>query len=147
MALVPYRNNRQVDPLREVFNDQVFESFFPLLERTLSSGQWFPALDVSEDKDAFMIKADLPGLKKEDVRLSFDNGVLTIEGERRSEHEQKDKNFHRMERSYGKFVRSLNLGTGVDANAIKADYKDGVLHISVPKSEQVKPKAISINVG
>lgn len=146
MSLIQYVN-KPVDPLREVFNEEFFNSFFPRLEQARGSSQWFAALDVAEEKDAYLIKVDLPGVKKEDVHLSFENGILTIEGERRSEAEHKEKNYHRLERAYGRFVRSLNLGTGVDANKIEANYKDGVLEIHVAKSERAKPKAIDIKVG
>lgn len=148
MSLIQFRKN-QADPVREVFNDELFNAFFPLMERTVgrNSCLGFAALDVSEEHNSYTIKADLPGIKKEDVHLSFENGLLTIEGERKDETEQKDKNYHRIERSYGRFVRSLNLGTGVDGNQIQANYKDGVLEITVPKSEKAKPKAIDIKVG
>ena len=116
--------------LRGAFNDEFF----------------FPALDVSEDQGQYTVQVDLPGLAKENVHLSFKEGILTIEGERKSESEQKDKDYHRVERSFGKFTRSLNLGTGVNAQAIKAGYKEGVLTVIVPKAEQAKPKTIDINV-
>ena len=134
MSLIQYRCGSS-DPVRELFGEG--SSFAP----------FFAALDVTEEAGQYTVKADVPGLKKEDVHLSFDNGILTIEGERKSETEQKDKNYHRIERSYGKFARGLNLGFGVDADAIKADYKDGVLTITVPKSEKAKPKSIDISVG
>ena len=132
MSLIQYRCG-SADPVREFFGEG--SAFAP----------FFAALDVSEEAGQYTIKADVPGLKKEDVNLSFDNGILTIEGERKNETEQKDKNYHRIERSYGKFARSLNLGTGVDAAAIKADYKDGVLTVTVPKSEKAKSTTIEIN--
>ncbi len=148
MSLIQYRKH-QIDPLREILNDEFFSPFFPLVGRSLvrNASQWFPALDVLEEKESYTIKADLPGIKKEDVRVSFENGLLTIEGERKEETEQKDKNYHRLERTYGHFVRSFNLGTGVDASKIQANYKDGVLEIVVAKSEKAKPKAIDIQVG
>jgi HSP20 family protein len=129
MNLVPYRNRSAVaDPFREMLSDDFFYgSFFPAMEKALTKtgSQWFPALDISEDKNAYHVKADLPGIKKEDVHVSFEEGVLTIEGERKNEQEQKDKNYHHVERSYGKFVRSFNLGAGVDANAIRRTIKTG----------------------
>jgi HSP20 family protein len=149
MSLIHYRpKNSPADSIQELLSDDFFYApFFPASVYNKRNENWFPALDVSEDANQYTIEADVPGLKKEDVRLSFDNGVLTIEGERKSETEKKDKNYHRVERTYGKFVRSLNLGTGVDANAIRAHYKEGVLNITVPKSEKAKPKAIDIHVG
>ena len=148
MSLIQFRP-KQADPFREVLSDEFFNNFFPLMDKTLARGasQWFPALDVSEEKDHYTIKADLPGLKKEDVRVSFEDGLLTIEGERKNEIEEKDKNYHRIERSYGRFVRTLNLGTGVDVSKVDANYKDGVLEIKVAKSEKSKPKSIDIKVG
>ncbi|MBF0490727.1 MAG: Hsp20/alpha crystallin family protein [Candidatus Omnitrophica bacterium] len=109
--------------------------------------QGFSALDVSEEKESYTIKVDLPGIKKEGVHLSFESGILTIEGERKDETVEKDRNYHRVERTYGRFVRSLNLGTGVDSDKIQANYKDGVLEVIVAKSERAKPKAIDIKVA
>ncbi|MBF0570916.1 MAG: Hsp20/alpha crystallin family protein [Candidatus Omnitrophica bacterium] len=100
-----------------------------------------------EEKEQYILKADLPGIKKEDIKVSVENGVLTIEGERKTEAEHKDKHIHRFERSYGRFVRTLNLGTSVDQSKIRANYKDGVLELVVPKSEAAKPKAIDIQVN
>ncbi len=109
--------------------------------------QWPVALDVVEEKEQYVLKADLPGIKKEDIKVSVENGILTIEGERKSEIEQKDKQVHRLERSYGCFTRSLNLGAYVDTAKIMANYKDGVLELVVPKSEETKPKSIDIQVS
>lgn len=148
MTLIPWRA-KEMDRGNEIFNDDFFfGSFFPAMEKALISnrGGWFPAMDLIEDKDQYVVKADLPGLKKEDIAVSCENGVLTIEGERRTDAEQKDKNFHRVERSYGKFMRSLNLGHGVDQSKIRAQYKDGVLELVLPKIEKAKPKAIDIHV-
>ncbi len=126
----------------------VTSSFWPTLEEALSQNSlpWLPEVDILEEKDHYKIKADLPGVKKEDVKLSFEDGVLTLDGERKNETEQKETNYHRVERSYGRFVRSFNLGHEVDANKIQASYKDGVLEITVPKTEKAQPKAIDIRV-
>jgi len=105
-----------------------------------------PAADIMEDKDTFTVVAELPGMKKEDVKVTLQNNVLTISGEKRKETEQKEKTFHRMERSYGSFYRTFELPAMVDATKIQADFKDGVLKISLPKSEAAKPKEIAINV-
>jgi HSP20 family protein len=99
-----------------------------------------------EEKEQYVLKADLPGINKEDIKVSVENGILTIEGERKTETEQKDKQVHRVERSYGRFVRSLNVGTNVDTSKIHASYKDGVLQLVVPKVEAAKPKSIDIKV-
>jgi HSP20 family protein len=114
----------------------------------LSGNQSWPvAVDVVEEKDQYILKADLPGINKEDIKVSVENGILTIEGERKTETEQKDKQVHRVERSYGRFVRSLDLGTNIDSNNIRANYKDGVLQLNVPKTEAAKPKSIDIQVS
>jgi HSP20 family protein len=148
MALIPWRA-KEVDRMNEIFNDDFFfGSFFPAMEKALvtNRGGWFPAMDVLEDKEQFIIKADLPGLKKEDIRVSCENGILTIEGERNSENEDRGRDHHKIERSYGRFVRSLNLGQVVDQAKIKAQYKDGVLELTLPKTERAKPRAIDIKV-
>jgi HSP20 family protein len=145
MSLIQYRNGNNantINPWRDLLKDDFFSPFFPV-----TSSQFIPALDVAEDKDNFTIKVDLPGIRKDDVHLSFEDGILSIEGERKEENEQKDKNYHRVERTYGRFIRSFNLGTGVDASKIQANYKDGVLQVVVPKLERAKPKAIDIKVG
>lgn len=148
MSLIRWQN-KQNDPIKEFFNDDLLWGFVPVAGKQTTGGTsiWRPAIDVTEDKENFVLKADLPGLKKEDIRLSVENGVLNIEGERQSETEQKDKDYHRIERTYGRFVRSLNLGTSVDETKITANYKDGVLEVTVPKMEKAKAKTIDVNVN
>lgn len=148
MSLIRWQN-KQTDPIKEFFNEDFLWGFVPVAGKPSASGQslWQPALDVSEDKENFVLKADLPGLKKEDIHVSVENGILTIEGERRSETEQKEKDYHRIERSYGRFFRSLNLGTSVDDAKIKANYKDGVLEVTVPKVEKAKAKTIDVSIN
>jgi HSP20 family protein len=147
MSLIQYRNNA-VDPFRELLKEEFLNPLFPAMEKAFRNAtQFFPALDVAEDNDNYTIKLDLPGIKKEDVHVSVEDGLLTIEGERKDESDEKNKNYHRIERTYGRFVRSFNLGTGVDPNKIQAHYKDGVLEITVAKSEKAKPKAIDIKVA
>ncbi len=147
MSLIQWKP-RNTDAFQELLNDDLlFAPFLPASALNRSGNQWFPALDVAEDSNSYTIKADLPGLRKEDVHLSYDNGVLTIEGERKSEDEKRDKNYHRIERSYGKFVRSLNLGAQIAADKIQANYKDGVLSITAPKADESKRKAIDIHLG
>lgn len=145
MSLINCKPQHQ-QAVSEHLNDELFWApFFAGFNRSVEN--FFPAFDVTEESAQYVIKVDLPGLSKEDVRISIDNGILAIEGERKVETEQKDKKYHRIERSYGQFVRSVNLGLGVDAQNIKANYKDGVLTVTVPKSERAKPKTIDINVG
>jgi HSP20 family protein len=107
---------------------------------------WMPLTDIYEDKDKYSFKLDLPGIKKEDVKMSFVDGKLSISGERSQESEHKDSKCHRIERSFGKYYRSFNLPEHVQSEKINAEFKDGQLTISVPKPEEVKPKEIEIKV-
>jgi HSP20 family protein len=107
---------------------------------------WSIALDIIEEKEQYVLKADLPGIKKEDIKVSLEDNILTIKAERKSEVEAQDKQVHRIERTYGQYQRSLNLGKNVDAEKIRANYKDGVLELTVPKAEEVKPKTVDVNV-
>ena len=102
-------------------------------------------VDISEDEDAFYIEAEMPGLKKEDISLGVEEDVLTIKGERKKETEEQGKNYHRVERNYGSFSRSFNLGELIDRENIEASFENGVLHVSLPKAQQVrKTKEITI---
>jgi HSP20 family protein len=107
---------------------------------------WMPLTDIYEDKENFTLKVDLPGSKKEDVKISFTNGRLSISGERAQESETKDAKCHRIEKSYGKYFRSFNLPELIQADKINAEFKDGQLTITVPKAEEAKPKEIEIKV-
>ena len=109
--------------------------------------EWAPPLDVQETDTEYLIKADLPDVKREDVTVAVDNGVLAVEGERKMEKEEKGRKFHRVERSYGKFVRRLAIQTIVDEKKVAADFKDGVLNVHLPKSEQAKPRTIDVTSG
>jgi HSP20 family protein len=108
---------------------------------------WAPSVDVSETDGEYQIKAEIPDVKKEDVKVTLEDGVLTIQGERKFEQEERGKKYHRVERSYGSFVRSFTLPDLVDEANVKAEFKDGVLNLKLPKSEKVKPKAIEVTVG
>lgn len=108
---------------------------------------WRPLVDVSEDENAFTITAELPEVKKEDVKVTIDNGVLVISGERKIEKEEKKKKYHRIERSFGSFRRSFSLAENVDAGNIKANYQDGLLKVVLPKSESPEKKAIEVEVS
>jgi len=108
---------------------------------------WAPALDVREDADNFTIRAELPGLKRDDINVSLQDGALVISGERTVEKLEEGVTLHRQERYYGKFQRALKLPTPVAADKIKANYKDGVLTVTLPKAEEAKPKQIDISVN
>jgi len=109
-------------------------------------GNWAPAVDIFEQDGNIVLRAELPGLDPKDVDVRVENNVLTLRGERKLESEVKREDYHRVERSYGKFSRSFTLPTVVDTEKIKADYKDGVLQVSLPQREEAKPKQISISV-
>ena len=108
---------------------------------------WNPTLDVYDEKDRFLVSVELPGMKKEEINLSFQDGVLTVSGERKHEREGKEGETFRSERYFGKFQRSVSLPASVDASKINATYKDGVLQIDLPKAEEAKPKQIQVNVS
>jgi HSP20 family protein len=122
----------------------------PVLRRTTGEGEffadWTPAMDLEESDGEYLLKADLPAVKKEDVKVSLEDGVLAIEGERMQEKDEKNKKFHRIERSYGKFVRRLAVPTDADPQKVSAEFKDGVLNVHLPKSPAVKPRSIDVKV-
>jgi HSP20 family protein len=122
--------------------DRVFDAFFG---QTDQGRRWVPPMDLVEAEDHFVLKADLPGLAEEDVNIEVQDGTLTISGERKAEHEQRERGWYRIERSFGSFNRSLTLPDGVDPDGIDASFKDGVLEISIPKPEERKPRRISIS--
>jgi len=108
---------------------------------------WAPSVDISETDKAYLIKAEIPEVKKEDVKVTLDNGMLTIQGERKMEKEEKGKKYHRIERSYGSFVRSFRIPDGVDEAKTKAEFKDGMINVTLPKSEKTKTKSVEIAVS
>jgi HSP20 family protein len=116
-------------------------------KEALTVAQWSPLVDITEDEKEYLIKAELPDMKKEDVRLTVENGVLAISGERKFEKEEKGRKYHRIERAYGSFVRSFSLPEDADGSKVTADFKDGMLQVHLPKSVKAKPKAIEIKVG
>jgi len=117
-------------------------------EEPLTVGTWSPAVDVIENEKEYLVKAELPEVKKEDVKVSVDDGVLTIRGERKQENEEKGKKFHRVERMYGSFTRSFTLPDEIDSTKVAADFKDGVLNVRLPRSpEKAKAKAIEVKVS
>ena len=124
--------------------EHLFES--PLSRATEFLG-WTPAFDVYEEKDNFVVKAELPGMKKEDINVSLHDGDLIISGERKHDTKSEGTEVYRAERFFGKFQRSVTLPTTVAANNVKAEYKDGVLTVTLPKSEEAKPRQIEVNVG
>jgi len=116
-------------------------------EESLTATEWSPPVDIVEDDKEYVIKAELPEVKKEDVKVSVENGLLAISGERKLEKEEKDKKYHRVERAYGYFARSFSLPDAVDADQVKADFKDGMLTIHVPKNDRARTKQIEVKVS
>lgn len=116
-------------------------------KETMIVADWTPSVDISETEGEYQIKAEIPDVKKEDVKVTLEDGVLTIQGERKQEKEDKGKKFHRIERSYGSFVRSFSLPDVIEEEKVKAEFKDGVLNLHLPKSEKAKPKAIEVKVA
>src|SRR6266404_6610085 len=124
--------------------DRVFESTFGSGFRSLGTlSRWTPAVDVYQDKDQFTVVAEVPGMKKEELNLTLQNGVLTISGERKQEEKKPDQGF-RSERFVGRFQRSITLPASVDPSGVKANYQDGLLKVVLPKSEEAKPKQIEV---
>jgi HSP20 family protein len=115
-------------------------------QELVTAGDWTPRVDISETDGEFVVKAEIPDVRKEDVKVNVDNGVLTIQGERRQEKEEKGKRFHRVERSYGSFVRRFTLPENTDESHIRASFKDGLLNLQIPKAPQAKPKSIEVQV-
>ena len=129
--------------------DDLFEGFLsPRRISRSAEGALVPAIDVSENDNEYVIKAEIPGVKKEDLHVSVQDGVLTINAESKyEEEEKKEGRVIRQERRYGKYVRSMRLGKDVDSSNVKAEYKDGVLELKLPKVEEVKPKKIAIDIS
>ena len=140
----PFRETERM--LREI--DRLFENGtirFPDGE-AMAVAAWTPSVDISEDDKEFVVKAELPEVKKDDVKVTVDDGALMIRGERKAEKEEKGKKFHRIERSYGSFERSFTLPDETDPGKISSEFKDGVLTIHLPKNPNPKTKAVEIKV-
>jgi len=126
--------------------DRMFDRFRGGILDESGATAFMPPVDITEDETNFIIRAELPGVKKQDVSITVQNGVLTVRGEKKQEVEKKEGNVHRVERSYGTFQRSFTLPTSVKSDKIEASYDNGVLAISLPKSEEAKPKEIEVKV-
>ena len=116
-------------------------------KEAMTVAEWSPLVDIIEDEKEYLIKAELPDMKKEQVKLTVENDVLTISGERQYEKENNGHKHHRIERAYGSFMRSFSLPENTDGSKMSADYKDGMLTVHLPKSEKAKPKAIEVKVA
>jgi HSP20 family protein len=121
--------------------DRLFNTLF---DRSQAQQRWVPAMDLVEADDHFLLRADLPGLREDDVNIEVRDNALTVSGERKAEHEQREKGWYRLERQFGRFSRSISLPEGVDPDAIDASFDRGVLEVKIPKPEQRKPRRIAI---
>ncbi|HEU0368078.1 MAG TPA: Hsp20/alpha crystallin family protein [Candidatus Acidoferrum sp.] len=138
------------EPFRGSYDSQLnrlFTDFFGRASQDQNLTPWAPAVDIFEGEHELVVKADLPDIKPEELDIRVENNILTIRGERKFEKKVDEKNYLRVERSYGSFARSFSLANTVNTEAIKADYKDGVLTLSIPKREEAKPKQIKVSVG
>lgn len=136
---------RNLNPRR--LEARFFEPFFrfPYLDEAQAAG-WNPPVDVAEEKDKIVVRVEVPGMNEQDLRVSFEDGVLSISGERQFERKE-DRSYHRIERAYGSFTRTFTLPRSVDVSQIAADYRDGILEVTIPKKEEALPKQIQINVN
>jgi HSP20 family protein len=143
------------EPLRELSSlqnemNRLFNTVFDAPATGGNGGQarrWVPAMDLLETDEHFVLRADLPGMREEDVAIELEDNVLTLSGERNAEHEDRQEGYFRVERAFGSFARSLTLPRGVDAEAVTAAFDNGVLEVRIPKPEERKPRKISIGVG
>ena len=146
-GLIPWRGRNEVERFRREI-DRLFDDFFtgsPF--RSFERGDWMPAVDMSENKEEIVVHAEIPGMDAKDIDISLNGRVLTMKGERKQEQEEKEKNYHRIERRYGSFTRSFELPADVDGNKVKAAYKDGVLTLNLPKTKEQSVKKIKIKTS
>ena len=148
LSLIPWHERKELDRFRSEM-DRLFDQFFDWrpFRRSFDEGDWTPLVDVSETGKEVIVNAEIPGMNAKDIDISLNGRVLTLRGEKKSNHEEKNENFHRIERRYGAFSRSFELPADVDANKVKATYKDGVLKISLPKTKEQSVKKIEIKTS
>ena len=149
MPLIRWEPARELNTLQTEMN-RLFNTFLdsPLPNGgTVGQRRWLPPMDLVETEDDFVLRADLPGVSEDDVNIELEDNVLTISGERKSEHEERKEGFHRVERASGTFARSLTLPEGVKPEAINAGFDRGVLEVHIPKPEERKPRKVAISVG
>ncbi len=149
MALIRWEPARELQTIQQELN-RLFGTAFDAQAATgngAGSSRWVPAMDLVEESDHFVLRADLPGIDEDAVSVEVEDNVLTVSGKRTSEHEDRKEGYHRIERAFGSFSRSLTLPEGIDAEGIEASFRNGVLEVRVPKPEQRKPRRVAINVG
>jgi HSP20 family protein len=146
MALVRWDSSREVDSLQSEVN-RLFDTFFGGRPANAGLRRWVPAMDLVETEDHLVLRADLPGVDPEDVNIELKDGVLTVSGERKAEHEEQTDSFYRVERAFGTFSRSMSLPERVDADRITATFENGVLEVRIPKPEERKPHRVEIGAS
>ena len=147
MAIVRWEPFRDLVTAQRDFDRMFREAFTGQLgDAELSTRSWAPPVDIYETEDAIVLKAELPGVDPKDVEVRVEDNTLYLKGERQFEKEVKEQNYHRVERSYGSFARSFSLPNSISADKVKAEYKDGLLTLTMPKREEAKPKTIKIDV-
>jgi len=139
LNLIPKRENF---PATDVF-DRLFDNFYPL-SMLEEKDEWLPAFDISENEKEYIVTAELPGMEVKDIDVTLSDGVLTVKGEKKQEHEEKGKDYHRIERSYGSFHRSFSIPGKIKTDSVDANYKDGVLKLTLPKTEESETKKIEV---
>ena len=148
MAIVRWEPFRDLLATQKEFDRLFREAFTPGFgEGELSTRTWAPPVDIFENENNIVLKAELPGVEPKDVEVRVEDNTLYLKGERKFEKETKEENYHRIERAYGSFARSFSLPSSIDAEKVAADYKDGLLTLTLPKREEAKPKTIKINVS
>lgn len=148
MAIVRWEPFRDLMTTQREFDRLFKEAFTPFFgEGELSTRTWAPAVDIFENENDIVLKAELAGVDPKDVEVRVEDSTLYLKGERKFEKQVKDENYHRVERSYGSFARSFSLPNSINAEKVKAEYKDGLLMLTLPKREEAKPKTIKINVS
>jgi HSP20 family protein len=144
MTVVRWEPLRELGSLQNEMN-RLFNTVFDTPQPAGSAmRRWMPAMDLVESDENFVLRADLPGLSEEDIKIEFEDGTLTVSGERKAEHESKSEGYYRVERAFGSFSRSLTLPQGIDPEAVTANFDRGVLEVRIPKPEQRKPRRIEI---
>ena len=149
MTIVRWEPLRELNSLQSEMN-RLFNTVFDTPSGTSNGNvlrRWMPAMDLVESGDHFVLRADLPGMSEDDVAIELEDGTLTVSGERKAEHEGDKEGYHRVERSFGAFSRSLTLPQGIDAEAVTAKFDRGVLEVRIPKPEARKPRRVAISVG
>lgn len=146
MSLARWDPFRDLEALQEDVNRLFQDTMARPRREAPASRVWAPPVDVAEDDDQIAVKVELPGMKKEDIDIELTGDTLTIRGERKFENEEKRDKYVRVERVYGRFQRSFTVGVPIKADELKAAYKDGILEITIPKAEEVKPKKVEVNV-